>query len=100
MTVPFGIWKRMTPSEAATAQPSEPSVVLTEIGVAVLLYSSMNSSFAPAGPLSRNSLIRRSPSNGPVTVVSAVAELFDASGSSGLEAPLTVRSEEHTSELQ
>ena len=57
--------KRITPSEAATAQPEEPSVVLTESGVSVLVlrgrtpnsstkfFPTDSSHFKPAGP-SRN----------------------------------------------
>jgi hypothetical protein len=57
MVVPFGTTKRTTPSDAATAQPADPSVVLTVTGEPVSLASSMNSSLTPAGPRMRNSLI-------------------------------------------
>src|SRR4051812_37634539 len=46
MIVPVGMMKRTIPSEAATAQPEEPSVVVTSSGESVALYSSMNSSLA------------------------------------------------------
>ena len=46
MTVPAGTTKRTAPSEAASAQPAEPSVVPTMRGTSELLYNSTNSSFA------------------------------------------------------
>jgi hypothetical protein len=37
MTVPFGMMKRTAPSEATSAQPSEPSSVETVMSASVLL---------------------------------------------------------------
>ena len=66
MTVPFGTTAKtlvtVVPSVLfARAQPSEPSLVETMSGVGAGLYSSTNSSRAPAGPRMRNSLMIKEP---------------------------------------
>src|SRR5215216_1139220 len=59
MTVLLGITKRAAPLEAATAHPVDPVGLLTVNGAFESLYSSMNSSLAPLGPRTRNSLMFR-----------------------------------------
>src|ERR1044072_7239549 len=90
MTVPVGMMKRTSPSEAATAQPFEPSVVATKSGESVLLYSSMNSSLA-SGLVSGSSgaLFRTYAARGafrlPAATVAVAFELPHGAEGLGLE---------------